>query len=147
MGRAEEEEVLRWHQPMSQAQTDRLTDEKGQTERQRERRGQQPGRAHLLLAIKLGLKWARALKEAAAAAAANSAAGVVVAALLRQLPVQTALLCSAVLSLVALALSAATRSLPYVAATQTHWTAERSYSRLALAQGACSLSAANGFAL
>lgn len=103
-----------------------------------------------LLAIKLGLKWARALKEAAAApaaAAANSAAGVIVAALLRQLPVQTAQLCAAWLSLAALALSAATLSLTYVAATQTHWAVERSYSRLALTQGACSLSAANGFAL
>lgn len=67
-----------------------------------------------LLAIKLGLKWARALKEAAAApaaAAANSAAGVIVAALLRQLPVQTAQLCSATLSLAALALSPLRRSL------------------------------------
>lgn len=65
-----------------------------------------------LLAIKLGLKWARALKEAAAAAA-NSAAGVIVAALLRQLPVQTAQLCSALLSLVALALSPLRRSLSH----------------------------------
>lgn len=59
MGRTEEEEVLRWDQPMSQAQTDRLADrqtKKGRQGRQRERRGRHPGRAHLLLAIKLRAK-------------------------------------------------------------------------------------------
>lgn len=58
-------------------------------------RGRAGVRTHLLWAIKLGLKWARALKEAAnvaasvAAVAAKNAAGVV-AALLRRLPVRTA---------------------------------------------------------
>lgn len=91
------------NEPGSDRQTDRQT-KKG--------RGRDVAWARApLLAIKLGLKWARALKEAAAAAAANSAAGVIVAALLRQLPVQTAQLCSALLSLVALALSPLRRSL------------------------------------
>lgn len=131
------------NEPGSDGQTDRRRRADSEAEG-----GTWPGRAHLLLAIKLGLKWARALKEAAAApaaAAANSAAGVIVAA-----PAtcanSSALLCHA-LSRRSGSLSAATLSLTYVAATQTHWTAERSYSRLALTQGACSLSAANGFAL
>lgn len=95
--------------PANEPGSDRQTDG-----RRRAEAGTWPGRAHLLVAIKLGLKWARALKEAAAApasAAANSAAGVIVAALLRQLPVQTAQLCSATLSLAALALSPLRRSL------------------------------------
>lgn len=69
-------------------QTDIRNRADGQTQR---RRQDADGRTHLLWAIKLGLKWARALREAAVAA--ENAAGVVVdvvAALLRQLPVRTA---------------------------------------------------------
>lgn len=55
-GRTEEEEVLRWDQPMSQAQTDRLADRQTKKGRQRKKCGRHPGRAHLLLAIKLRAK-------------------------------------------------------------------------------------------
>lgn len=37
MGRTEEEEVLRWDQPMSQAQTDRLADRQTKKGRQTDR--------------------------------------------------------------------------------------------------------------